>query len=231
MTNRRKIAQIRELVRKRREPSAGSPLSGYTVPYSKIGDFHGSAFDFDDHVVPWSKTASNLSPRIMLIAQDWASEDFLSGEFDQDQFEFGYTPSLPSNQNLFRLLREHLHTTFEETFATDAFVFIKPGNMTETINIRDMRRSAFEYALPQIEIIKPRVVLCIGSSAYNAIRFSQGCRYASIASSLGEAPLRVGSIPVFGVHHTGGLATLFAGGPEAQDRQWARLAAMIQKLC
>ncbi|MER8719645.1 hypothetical protein NKH64_14855 [Mesorhizobium sp. M0999] len=227
MTESRKRSNLRALVGRRRQPSAGTPDSGYTIGYRKIGEFQGGVFDFDDHVVPWSRTASNLLPKIMLIAQDWASEDFLSGDLDQEQLQLGYTPGLPSNQNLFRLLGAHLNTTFEETFATDAFVFVKHGSMTTRIPNPDLRRSALEYALPQVEIVKPQAVVCIGSSTYNAIRYALGRPYVSIDTSLGEEPLRMGSTPVFGVNHTGGLATIFAGGPEAQDRQWARLSKMI----
>ncbi|TGT72983.1 hypothetical protein EN802_14020 [bacterium M00.F.Ca.ET.159.01.1.1] len=229
MTNRRKLARIRELVSKRRDPDAGSAAAGYTTRYSKLGDFHGGVFDFDDHVVPWSISAFNLSAKIMLVAQDWASEDFLSEELDHEQRRLGHSPGLPSNQNLFRLLKTHLKTSFNETFATDAFVFVKPGKMSTRIHVRDLRRSALEYALPQVEIIKPQAVVCIGSATYNALRHSLGRSYASINTSLGEEPIRLGSIPVFGVNHTGGLATIFGGGPEAQERQWSRLAKAISR--
>ncbi|WP_292466085.1 hypothetical protein [Mesorhizobium sp.] len=165
----------------------------------------------------------------MLIAQDWASEDFLSKELDREQLRLGHTPSLPSNENLFRLLKTHLNTSFKETFATDAFVFVKPGNMSARIPARDLRRSALEYAMPQIEIVKPQAVVCIGSATYNALRYALKCPYASIDASLDGEPIRLESTPIFGVNHTGGLAAIFGGGPEAQERQWSRLAKAISR--
>lgn len=66
-------------------------------------------YDFDDHVVPYSKTAFNLDADI-LLGQDWASEEFLSKSVNQDQVRYGFDPKLPTNTRPFGLLEDYLET-------------------------------------------------------------------------------------------------------------------------
>ena len=44
--------------------------------YHHLHSFDDGFWDFD-FVVPWTKSACNLSAQLMIVAQDWASEDFL----------------------------------------------------------------------------------------------------------------------------------------------------------
>jgi uracil-DNA glycosylase len=101
-TAARKSALL-ELARKRQ----GDTLDGYSRRY-----FH---WDFDcecDHVVPWTVSACNVDADLMLIAQDWASEEFLSGLSEDErrvQRLLGQFPSLPTNRNIKALLEQHTH--------------------------------------------------------------------------------------------------------------------------
>src|SRR5262250_502859 len=82
-------------------------LDGYSRNY-----FHFKDFDCDcDHVVPWTISACNVDADLTLIAQDWASEDFLNGLDDkqrQMQRVLGQFPNLPTNRKIKDLLAEHM---------------------------------------------------------------------------------------------------------------------------
>lgn len=223
-----KRARLRLLVEKRREPGAGTPATGYSKTYKKLGEFHDGQYDCDDWVVPWSITASNVDSQIMLIAQDWASEEFLNRPFDRLQARQGYHEGLPTNRRLFSLLKEYTSRNFSEVFATDVFPFAKSGGMTARLPRRDLVISAEQYALPQIEIVLPKLVICIGSATYNAVRGALGKAYVSIRSSLNEAPLTVCDSKVVAVTHTGGLGFATAGGFVGVEPQWSRIRHLLE---
>jgi uracil-DNA glycosylase len=109
-----KRAALLKLVRKRQADT----LDGYSREY-----FHFRDFDCEcDHVVPWTISACNVDADLMLIAQDWASEEFLK-VLDQDQLQLqrklGQFPALPTNRNIKALLTEHMKVSFGDTYATD----------------------------------------------------------------------------------------------------------------
>lgn len=220
----RKLSALRALVTKRRSETAGSIRGGYTRNYKKIGDFHAGAYDFNDHVVPYSKSAFNLNADIMILAQDWASEDFLAKPFNAEQAVWGHDPSLYTNVRLFYLLRRFFEVDFSEVYATDAFVFAKPGSMGAGIPSKDFKRSTLEYAIPQIEIINPKLVICVGGQPFNALRSANKLKYMKVDTPFTEQSFTMGSSLVVGVYHVGGRGTSKLGGKTAQEEQWKRLS-------
>ena len=48
--------------------------------YKNIGDYHSGRYECD-FVSPYTKTASNVDSPLLIMLQDWASDDFLSGQF------------------------------------------------------------------------------------------------------------------------------------------------------
>ena len=56
-------------------------LDGYSRKYFRLTDFDCEC----DHVVPWTISACNVDADLMLIAQDWASEDFLNALSEQQR--------------------------------------------------------------------------------------------------------------------------------------------------
>jgi uracil-DNA glycosylase len=59
---------------------------------------------------------------------------------------------------------------FSETYASNVFPFIKHGKKNSSIRDADMLYAAKKYALPQIEIVSPRMVICLGPPAFHAVR-------------------------------------------------------------
>jgi hypothetical protein len=148
-----KSAKLLELARARQL----SRWPGYTP----LADYHDGAYECD-FVSPYTKSAKNVNAEVMVLLQDWSSHDRLAGDFDRQAAELGHTPSLPTNRNLVRLLRTHFKLELGDTFGTNLFPFIKTGNLSSGIPARDLHRVAREFAIPQIEIVAPKVVVCLG---------------------------------------------------------------------
>ena len=82
------------------------PKALFGSRYSSVRDFFDE-YDCDDHVSPFSKSAQNVDASVMLVAQDWSSEDRLNEPYNHHRALLGYDPDVTFNNHLQRLLRTH----------------------------------------------------------------------------------------------------------------------------
>jgi len=196
--------------------------------FRKISDFQGGAFDIEDYVSPWSIGAHNFDADVMLIGQDWASSKWLSNPKNLSFAALGKDPNLMTNRNLDEYLN-YFCLNFSDTYATNAFVFVKEGGMSAKIAKKFLRESIKDFLLPQIEIVKPKMIICLGAETYNAVRQENG--YSEIKVSSGqETAMPFMGADVYGANHTGGHGTKNAGGKESARKQWQILAGHYKSL-
>src|SRR5262249_20261260 len=95
-----------------------------------------------------------------------------------------------------------------------------------------MERCAQDYTIPEIKTVRPRMVIVLGRSAFDAICTAAGQPHVDW-SKAGVPPARprIGSIEIYGVPYPGQLGTNNAGGEAAVDRMWHGLAKRFQVLC
>jgi len=172
--------------------------------YYCIGDYHGGKYECD-FVSPYSKGACNIEAQIMVLLQDWSSHEWLSGPLNLNVVELGHSSGLPTNKNLCRLLFDSFGIELTATYSTNLFPFIKPGGMSSAIKHADLIRAAHEFAIPQINIVAPRLVICLGLVTFNALREAQGESRVSIIAEAIANPFRIGVSKVWCQAHTGAL--------------------------
>jgi uracil-DNA glycosylase len=194
-----------------------------------FGDFHGGSYDELDFVVPWTISAQNVDADVLIMGQDWNSADNLAGQFNEDQQRFGQQPKLASNRNLQRLLKEFLGLNFSDTYATDLFTFAKPGGMSGPIPRSDLIYCARKYAIPQVEIVKPKIVISLGVTTYNAIRWGLGHSGWFSLTQASSHTLKIGDADVLAVTHTGGRAFNQAQSLGIVEDQWRRIADRLSR--
>jgi uracil-DNA glycosylase len=216
MERAEKIAAIAALRELRRASAAGQRRQGYSRDYRHIEAFHDGAYDRHPWVSPRTISAGNVDSDLMIVAQDWASEDYLCKPLNDDMCMLGLEPSLPFNRNLERLLREAFHRELADVFVTNAFVFAKPGGMTARIPRRDLARSAAEYGVPQVAIVRPRLVICLGAVTFDAMRRA-GADLAARAE-------------LHHVPHVGALGLRATGGYDASLARWRQLVSRLDQL-
>jgi uracil-DNA glycosylase len=140
----------------------------------------------------------------MVFLQDWTSDESIRRGLDEDCVKLGYTPSLPTNRNLIRLLQLHFHVSLRDIYATNLFPFIKPRHMGSAIPRRDLVRAAAEFGLPQIQIVQPALVICLGLPTFNALREVCGhSRVYPMAAAI-RSPFSLDGARVWCQAHTGG---------------------------
>jgi uracil-DNA glycosylase len=186
--------------------------------YTPLDAYHGGAYE-RDFVSPYTATAGNVDADVMILLQDWSSDDNLRGPFDAEAAEKGYTPSSPTNKNLIRLLREHFDLPLCRTYATNLFPFIKRGAMNAWIPVRDLTRAAREFAIPQIEIVAPRLVVCLGLATCNGLRRALEMPRAQTLAEAVTHPFSYNGSRVWCQAHTGNLGQNNRGR-EQVARDW-----------
>ncbi|WP_161967292.1 hypothetical protein [Fimbriiglobus ruber] len=172
--------------------------------YKPLSEYHGGMYECD-FVSPYTKSASDANAKVMIMLQDWSSHDRLSGPPDLEAAEYGHTPKLPTNQRLKQLLQKHFNLRLDETYGTNLFPFIKTGSLSSSIPVRDLDKAAREFALPQIEIVEPHLVICLGLKTFVSLRRALG---ATPVKTLGQAitsPISYQQSRIWCQAHTGGL--------------------------
>ena len=65
---------------------AKSMQSSRWAGYKGIGEYHQKRYECD-FVSPYTKSAGNVDAHIMVLLQDWSSDEWLSGPFHSDVAE------------------------------------------------------------------------------------------------------------------------------------------------
>jgi restriction system protein len=214
--------QLIELARLRQK----SKWKGYRC----IGDYHDGKYECA-HVSPYTRSAGNVNAELMVLLQDWASHDVLNGDFLVSRCTIGHDPLRRTNINLKELLRTHFTLEFDAIYATNVFPFVKLGKMNAAIKARDLARAAKEFALPQIEIVAPRLAICLGKAAFNAIARAAG---QPTSHTLGDAiasPFQYRTTQVWCQAHTGQQGRNYRNrdGIDRVSKDWARMATAFVK--
>jgi restriction system protein len=193
-------------------------------------------YDTRDFVSPYSKTACNLNADVMLIGQDWSSQDTLKSyqkEKANEVAKTGYDANIPTNKNLQNLLKEKLKLNFSDCYATNLFVFIKPKKISSPIKKKYFIECAKEYTLPEIAIVKPKIVICLGSQVFKVLsKVITGteanfltCFDNHIIDKNSDAHIidENSGAYLLGSYHPGGLGTKAAGGKENVKKHWEKI--------
>jgi len=217
MQEKNKDLLLKELGKKRQMDQ----LENFPEGYTQVED-HFPEFDEFNLVSPFTKSARNLSSQIMVVAQDWSSSEGIK-KIGAEEIRLGYTPSLATNLNLHTLLKKHFGVPFKDVYATNLFVFIKPGTMSARIPARLFDYSALNYTSKEIEIVSPKLVICLGSTTYARLTKVMSGKAKDWKESL-TSPNKYLNSYVIGVPHTGGLGTANVGGLEKVDKIWSKVA-------
>jgi restriction system protein len=196
--------------------------------YNCIGDYHDGVYECD-HMSPYTKSAGNVDADVLILWQDWSCHERLSGPIDGDAVRSGLSPSLPTNQRLAHLLRTHLERELSDTYATTVFPFVKMGGLDSRIPAEDLAWAAGEYALPQIRIVSPQLVVCVGLETFNAVRVAlERPRCTRIADAI-ENHFTFEDITIWCQAHPGALGQKHRNrdGVDRVSNDWTRMSEVL----
>ena len=196
--------------------------------YAQVAEFHDGRYE-SEFVSPYTRGAGNLNATVMLVLQDWSSAEFLSKRFDPEIASQGRKPSLPTNRNLEGLLQKHLGISIGDTYATNLFPFIKRADISASIPERDLVAAAKLFGIPQIEIVRPRLVVCLGFSTFRAVEIAVGREPSGSLQVAIDSPLSVADAAVWCQSHPGGRgrANRNRGGVDRVAADWERMLMAV----
>ncbi|WP_444956953.1 hypothetical protein [Microbulbifer sp. ZKSA002] len=194
--------------------------------YKNIGDFHNGIYDCD-YVSPYTKSANNIDASVMVLLQDWLGVDKLSGPIIQDAVDLGHIPSLPTNKRLKDLLQRHFGLSLSDIYATNVFPLIKYGNLSADVPAKDMVWVAQKFAVPQIEVVAPTIVICLGLKTFNAIRKAVGLKSCKNLAEALQSSFDIAGIRVCCQAHTGALGQN-SRGRDRVEKDWQAMVNSIE---
>jgi len=199
--------------------------------YSCIADLHGGVYECD-YVSPYTKSASNVDAAVMLVLQDWASSEYFERHDGviSDLVELGYDSSVETNINLKGLLKNHLNLGLQNTYATNLMPFIKQGGMSASIPMKILVNAAIEFALPQIKIVQPKIVICFGLQTFNAMRRACSEQKVNNIDDATNSHYSYESSTFFGQAHPGRLGqnNRNRGGVDRVSTDWKKMRAFLE---
>lgn len=103
--------------------------------------------------------------------------------------------------------------------------------MNARIGHDDMQLCAKEYAIPQMDIVSPKIAICLGKSTFEALQQSPGEEPRQFADAfLPERRINYRSTEIYGVPHPGSWGVRNAGGMERVHERWRILAKRLMEL-
>src|SRR5205823_3503763 len=134
----------------------------------------GGQYDSNEIGV-WSRWQGDLNARVMVVGRDW-------GDLGSFEHQEGLEIDAPTNRKLCELLSEAgLHAQLPSygstrqggLFFTNAVLCLKQGNIQDSPPPEDFKNCS-KFLRRQIEIIQPKLVVCLGQIAYQAVLGAYG---------------------------------------------------------
>ena len=220
MTSEQKREALLQLAKKRQ--------ADRREPYYCIADIHEGYYECN-YVSPWTISANDVNADLMILGKDWASTDILMKQPpDPERRRIGQGWGVPTNKNLREYLSDCMAgLKFSETYASNVFPFIKQGKKNSSIPRADMVYAAKTYALPQIEIVSPRMVICLGRPAFYAVRRAADLPEIEWTEAIAPGPHTIiFGAETYGVWHP----SMYPGGKIGVKQVWKQLGDRLEEL-
>jgi uracil-DNA glycosylase len=97
--------------------------------------------------------------------------------------------------------------------------------LSAAIPTRALERAALEFAIPQMDIVAPRVAVCLGLKAFNALRRAVGMAPSPTIDLAIDSPFSHGPTSVWCQAYKGALGQngRNRGGVDRVSRDWAAM--------
>lgn len=185
-----------------------------------------------DFVSPISKSSCNENSDILIMMQDWRSSESFKKDICIDTMSLGYDPTIKTNINLMFLLEKYFNKNLSDVYTTNLFPLIKEGSMNSKLSRRALLKSAKIFAIPQVKIIEPKVVICLGLATYNAMYQAISGKTKKTIDDAINSPFMIGGSMVFCQAHTGmlGKNNRNKGGVDRVNGDWLGMSEFYNSL-
>lgn len=191
---------------------------------------HEGRFDSDE-IGPWTRWLGDLDARVLVVGQDWGDQRAFVQQEGRDI----------SNDETNRMLRKLMAsigfpvpdvgavTGPSGVFLTNAVLCFKDQGCQGPVRKEWFRTCGSRFVRPLIELINPRVVICLGQQAFTAVLSAYALPVHSSWRSAVEGP----GVPLsnrsiaFAVYHCSRRIQNTHRKPDAQFKDWRRIATAL----
>jgi restriction system protein len=110
-----------------------------------------------------------------------------------------------------------------DVFATNLFPYIKRKGMQGALPFADLLRAARMFGVPQIKVVAPRLVICLGLATFNAIRVACALPRFATLDEASRSHFTLDGAEIWCQAHTGARGQQNRGRTRA-DSDWNRMA-------
>lgn len=187
----------------------------------------------ENQIGPWSSWQGNLDADILVIGQDWGDINHYlkNGENEGREEEENST-----NKNLielFKMINIDIGTPINPNkkaavFFTNAILGIKDNGMSSKVKEQWEKECTENFLYPLIEIIKPKIILTLGTVPFKAIKRVYKLKQKPVLRELiNQNPIILDSTKIFAFYHCGGLG-LANRKLDIQKEDWIRINEYIK---
>jgi DNA polymerase len=220
-----KAARYNALVEARKACHACTGLTNPSV-------CHGGVFDCDE-IGAWSRWQGNVDAELMVIGQDWGDVAWFVREKGRS------TNTSKTNTTLVRLLASigfqiglpRETSDRGSVFLTNALLCLKDGGAQARVWEGWFSNCGTRFLRPTIALVQPKVVVCLGKRAYDAVVKAYGMRPGTFSRAVqAEEPTPLtGQISAFAVYHCGARILNTHRKLPAQLGDWQRIAKFLAR--
>lgn len=195
--------------------------------------------DMGDHLEPWSKWQGKIPADILVVGQDWGSEDYYLKNNGKDD---DVNPTCKNLISLFEEIGIKIGTPGEpkrdvNIHFTNIIPFLRTGKMQGSaevkINNGVIKKCANEFLEPLIDIVKPKIIIALGAWPFlgvvSALKvdYDKKKKYRELVNA---SPFYSGdSILIFPMFHCGTLSINMNQPLAGQKKDWSKIKQHIDR--
>jgi hypothetical protein len=196
-------------------------------------DLENGLFDEGEYLEPWGKWHKSIPADILVIGQDWGGQDYYLKNNGKDENK---NPTCTNLISLFESIKINIGTpTFPNSTAklhfTNIIPFIRTGKMQgelEKILNQDLvNEFANAYIKPLISIVKPRIIISLGSVAFKGVASNYNFEFKNsgkILSIVVQAPFEINDeFYLFPMYHCGSSGINRNRNLSLQKDDWSKI--------
>lgn len=187
-----------------------------------------------DEIGPWTRWQGALNAELLVIGQDWGDVDYFREHRGLD------VPDNRTNRAVVRLLAEagvEIQPVGESSsrgtvFLTNAILCLKTGGMAAPVRSAWFRECGLRFLRPQIEIIRPWIVVTLGERAYRSVCAAFSIRPEPFRRAV-ERPDPANLLPDVALHPVYHCSPRVLAGTRVWEQQcadWRRIGAALRRL-
>ena len=190
----------------------------------------GGIYD-SNHIGPWTRWLGDLNAEIMVVGQDWGDQR----AFETQQGANGaYSATNDALRELLASIGFDVPTpqepsVFSRVFLTNAVLCFKDHGCQGPVQSEWFQNCGRKFLRPQIELLRPKAVVCLGQRAFNAVLAAFELppqKSFRLAVEDRGTPLPNGSY-AFAVYHCGRRILNSHRARQAQFRDWQRIKSAL----